>query len=73
MAKYIADTGINWIVVYEVVYEDEEILILRECGRFHKYDDDRQFKGEIAAWIDSMDDTYCRVEGKLRLVEIQQE
>lgn len=49
---FYADSGINWIFVYEVEYEDDDILVLKDLGRFHKFDEDRKFKQPIAAWIE---------------------
>ena len=52
MNKYVADSGINWIFVYKVLHEDDEIIVLEDCGRFHKFDADRKFTGHISNWIE---------------------
>ena len=69
--KTYADRGINWIFVYEVLYEDEEILILRDLGRFHKYDEDRTWKKPIDGWLEITGEYACSPNGKLKLVEVQ--
>lgn len=73
-----ADSGINWIFVYEVEYEDEDILILRDLGRFHKFDQDRTYKGAIDGWVDITGDfVHVPVPGqtlmKRKLVEVKPE
>lgn len=67
---YYADTGINWIFVYEVIYEDDCILILKDLGRFHKFDEDRKFHGQVDKWIEIRSD-WCQLPGAKKLVEIQ--
>lgn len=57
MNKYVAETGINWIFVYKVLHEDDEIIVLEDCGRFHKFDADRKFPGQIDNWIDFCKDS----------------
>lgn len=52
MIKVVAESGINWIFVYEVDHEDESILVLKDLGRFHKFDEERKFKGQISEWIE---------------------
>lgn len=67
----VAMTGINWIFLYRVEYEDEAIVILKDLGRFPRWDEARPLDGEpIAAYIDIINE-YIRVPGKpLRLVEV---
>lgn len=67
----VAMTGINWIFLYRVEYEDEAIVILKDLGRFHRWDEARSWNGEpITAYIDIINE-YVRAPGKpLRLVEV---
>ncbi len=48
----VAETGINWNFVYSVIYEDDLILVLKDLGRFHKFDSDRKFDEPINEWIE---------------------
>lgn len=64
-----ADNGINWEFLYEVQYEDNEILILKDLGRFHKFDEDQMYKGKIDKYIELGHD-YVRIDNKLKLVEV---
>lgn len=64
------DTGINWEFVYEVLYEDNEILVLKDLGRFHRFDKDRMWTKPIDKYIE-LSSEWARVAGKLKLVEIQ--
>lgn len=56
MAKIYAEQGINWMFVYEAQYEDDDIVILKDLGRFHRYDEERMFKGTVDAWIEIRND-----------------
>jgi len=71
MAIY-ADTGINWIFVYEVIYEDDCILVLQDLGRWHKYDEDRSWKRPIDQWI-NLGQEYARCKDGMKLVEVRPE
>lgn len=68
-----AYSGINWEFLYEVEYEDDCILILRDMGRYHRHDKERMFSGVIDKYID-IDGEYAFVyDGKnagVKLVEI---
>lgn len=70
--RIIADSGINWLFLYRVEYEDDCIVVLKDLGRFHKYDSDRTWKGEpIAEWVEIIGD-YIQCPGKpRRLVEVR--
>lgn len=71
MAKYYAESGINWIFVYEVTHEDDDIIILKDLGRYHKYDEGQRFEGKIDAWFDFCGSAYLRVgNGPLKLFEL---
>lgn len=70
MNKYVAETGINWIFVYKVLHEDDEIIILEDCGRFHKFDADRKFPGQIDDWVDFRSD-FVFIGSVKKLVEIK--
>lgn len=76
MTKYVADTGINWIFVYEVLHEDAEIIVLKDRGRFHKFDADSKFTGQIDEWIDfNVGNGFVRVghnPSRKLLVEVKQ-
>ena len=68
----VVDSGINWIFVYEVTHEDEDILVLKDLGRFHKFDEDSKFAGKIDEWIELHKDyaiVGCSVKTR-KLVEI---
>jgi hypothetical protein len=64
------DNGINWEHLYEVLCEEEEILVLRYMGRWHKYDKNQRYAGKVDKYIEIFDDI-ARVGGKVKLVEIQ--
>lgn len=69
-----AESGINWMFVYEVEYEDEDILVLVDKGRYHKFDDDRMFEGKVDKWIDfsrGSSGTYVNIGGHWKLTEIK--
>ena len=70
--KYYADYGINWIFVYGVLYEDDCILILKDMGRFHQFDEDRKCPYEIEEWVEiRLNSGYVyKTDGK-KLVEVQ--
>ena len=62
-----ADYGINWIFPYEVIFEDEYIIILKELPRMHK--GEAQIK--IDAWIDLMPRTgEIYISNKRKALEI---
>lgn len=68
-----ADSGINWEFLYEVEYEDDCILILRDMGRYHRYDKERMFNGTIDKYIDIRGEYAFVYDGKnagSKLVEI---
>ncbi len=64
-----ATIGINWEFLYQVEYEDDCILVLKDLGRFHRWDDDRKYIGKIDKYIDIFTD-YARVDGTLKLFEV---
>ena len=67
-----ADSGINWFFPYKVLFEDEDILILKELPRCHRFDSERGANDPVDKWIDFLSNyTYARVDGTLKLVEIQ--
>lgn len=66
-----AETGINWEFVYEVVFEDDCILVLKDLGRFHRFDDDRMWTKPIDAYIEITGDFARMSNGARKLVEIQ--
>ena len=68
--KHYVSSGINWIFVYGVLYEDDCIVILKDLGRFHRYDEDREFTGQIDDWVDFIGECIM-IDGSLKLVEIQ--
>lgn len=68
-----ADTGINWIFVYRVEYEDDCILVLRDLGRYHKFDEDRSWGKPVDKWVEIVGNTWACIDGKLKLVEIKPE
>lgn len=68
-----ADSGINWEFLYKVEYEDDCILILRDMGRYHKYDKERMFNGVIDKYINIRGEYAFIYDGKnavSKLVEI---
>ena len=67
--KHYADCGINWIFVYAVLHEDDCIIILKDLGRFHKFDEDRKFDKKIDGWIEIRGD-YVFINNTKKLVEI---
>jgi hypothetical protein len=67
---FYAESGINWIFVYEVMYEDNEILCLKDLGRYHKFDKSRSFEHPITAWVDVKTKDYIRINEKVKLVEV---
>ena len=70
MANVYATNGINGEFLHEVEYEDDCILVLREMGRFHRYDEDRMYKGDITQYIEIQGDwAWCR-DGR-KLVEVR--
>ncbi len=70
MARYYAQDGINWEFLYEVLHEDDDILVLKDLGRFHKFDEDRMWKRPIDAYFDIFGE-FARIGGKMKLVEVQ--
>ena len=71
MTKIVADVGINWNFLYEVVYEDDLILVLKDLGGFHKFDEDRKFKGKVDEYFDFLGKSSVMIGGKSKLVEIK--
>ena len=69
MPTYYADSGINWIFVYEVIHEDDEILVMRDLGRFHKFDPERMWEKPIDQWIE-IGREFTRTRGGDKLHEI---
>lgn len=67
MTKTYATQGINWYFPYQVMHEDEHILILEEQRRRHKFDDYQK----PDKWIDIHGD-YAIVDGIRKLVEIKE-
>ena len=63
-----ADTRINWIFPYEVIYEDEDILILKELPREHKCN----MQSKIDRWITILGNaTDIFIGDKRKALEIQ--
>ena len=62
-----ADNGINWFFPYEVEFEDDEILILKELPRQHK-----SFSTmKVDKWIDIHGNGgTATVDNQLKLLEI---
>jgi hypothetical protein len=65
-----AVSGINWEFLYEVEYEDELILVLRDMGRYHRYDESRMYKGPIAQYIEIIGE-WAWLPGGRKLVEVR--
>lgn len=71
---FLSDCGINWQHIYRVDYQDDEIIVLQSLGGYHRFDRDRMFDGEIAAYIDPVyDNKMARIGDKMLLVEIKPE
>ena len=66
----LADSGINWMDVYEVVELGDDTCVMRELGQFHKFEEARGFPGKVDHWIE-VRGQYISIEGKRRKVEIQ--
>lgn len=65
----LADSGINWMDVYEVTHMDDDICVMRELGQFHKFEAARGFDGKVDHWI-QVTGQYATIAGKRRLIEI---
>lgn len=65
----LADSGINWMDVYEVTRMDDDICVMRELGQFHKFEQARGFDGKVDHWI-QVTGQYATIAGKRRLIEI---
>lgn len=63
-------TGINWEFCYEVLYEDLDILVVKDLGRFHRFDENQKWKGARDKYIDFAGD-FVLVGSRKKLVEIQ--
>lgn len=66
---FYAEVGINWWFVYQVEYEDDLIVVLRDCGRVHKRD--AELLKPIAAWIELRSNEFVDINGKRKLYEIR--
>lgn len=66
---FYAEVGINWWFVYQVEYEDDLIVVLRDCGRVHKRD--AELLKPIAAWIEPRSNGFVNINGKRKLYEIR--
>lgn len=66
---FYAEVGINWWFVYQVEYEDDLIVVLRDCGRVHKRD--AELLKPIAAWIDLRSNGFADINGKRKLYELR--
>lgn len=66
---FYAEVGINWLFVYQVEYEDDLIVVLRDCGRVHKRD--AELLKPIAAWIELRSNGFVDSNGKRKLYEIR--
>ena len=64
---FYAEVGINWWFVYQVEYEDDLIVVLRDCGRVHKRD--AGLLKPIAAWIELRSNGFADINGKRKLYE----
>lgn len=69
MSKHYAESGINWEFVYEVLFEDDEILVLKDLGRYHRFDEDRMWTGPLTYFEIHGDFAHCP-DGR-KLVEVQ--
>lgn len=67
--KIYATYGINWFFPYSVEYEDDDILILRELPRCHKYDRNHGADEPVTAWIE-LGREWAIVNGQRKLVEV---
>lgn len=66
--KFYAEIGINWWFVYQVEYEDDLIVVLRDCGRVHKRNP--ELLKPITAWIEPRSDGFVYINGERKLYEI---
>ena len=66
---FYAEVGINWWFVYQVEYEDDLIVVLRDCGRVHKRD--AELLKPIAAWIELRSNGFVDINEKRKLYEIR--
>lgn len=66
---FYAEVGINWLFVYQVEYEDDLIVVLRDRGRVHKRD--AELLKPIAAWIELRSNGFVDINGKRKLYEIR--
>ena len=66
---FYAEVGINWWFVYQVEYEDDLIVVLRDCGRVHKRD--AELLKPITAWIELRSNGFVDVHGERKLYEIR--
>lgn len=66
---FYADVGINWWFIYQVEYEDDLIIVLRDCGRVHKRDTERL--KPITAWIELRSNGFVDINGKRKLYELR--
>ena len=64
-----AEVGINWLFVYQVEYEDDLVVVLRDCGRVHKRD--AGLLGPVAAWIELRSNGFVDINGEKKLYEIR--
>ncbi len=69
MMKVYADSNINWEFLYRVLFEDDDIIVLGDMGRWHKYDTDRMYTEKIDKYIE-LGQEYVRVDGKLKLFQL---
>lgn len=70
--KIYAYSGINWEFLFSVEYEDDDIIVLKDMGRYHRFDEDQMFKGTIDKYIDIFRQSeQARIDGKLKLMEIK--
>jgi len=68
--KFYARLGINWEFLYQVLYEDDDILVLKDLGRYHRFDTDRSWTKPIDAYIEFYGD-YAHGNGWKKLVEVK--
>ena len=61
-----AEIGINWIFPYNVEYEDDHTIILKELPRERK----GQVTSKIDKWITLYPDNTTWINNALKLVEI---
>ena len=67
-----AESGINWFFPYRVEFEDDDIVILQELPREHRFENRNGPKPKIDCWITIVRgrDVIARINGLDKLCEI---